>query len=523
MPYTNTRDTLGDQTTLDGLVAHTLTELKEEGNTTLGSYALYSNTGLQTVEMPGLSSSAPGASAFAGCSALVSAAFPNLKSFGQYMFQSCIALTSVSAPEATSGAACAFSGCTSLTSVAFPKMTTLGQSMFYGCTKLASFSFSSGMTTIAAAAFYNCASLTSVSMSGIKTIGSSAFNGCSRLASVAFPAATTVSRSAFYNAPITTLTLTSVTSIQSNITNMAAVVDFSSKLSVVASAFAGDGNLIALILRNASQCTLANVNALTSTPIAGGYGYIYVPEDLVDTYKSASNWVTYASRIYSVGAYPRPIGTITDTWSEIMAAEANGTYTTKYSVGDTKAIDINGSTVVMQIVAMDADTLADDTGNAKITWMCLGLPYTQNMNATSTNADGWASSAMRTWLISDVFANIESDVKSCIKTVHKTYYDKTSNSTMTSDDDIWIPSLREMFGSSQSGAETSGCDYTSFFAAAADKIKKTGSFSLGSASSWWLRSATSHHTTHFWYVYTIGTASNTTANFTYGVAFGFCT
>ena len=42
---------------------------------------------------------------------------------------------------------------------------------------------------------------------------------------------------------------------------------------------------------------MSNINMLQSTPIANGTGYVYVPDDMVDTYKSATNWSTYASQI----------------------------------------------------------------------------------------------------------------------------------------------------------------------------------------------------------------------------------
>ena len=43
--------------------------------------------------------------------------------------------------------------------------------------------------------------------------------------------------------------------------------------------------------------TLSNVNAFQNTPIASGTGYIYVADNLVSTYKSATNWSAYASQI----------------------------------------------------------------------------------------------------------------------------------------------------------------------------------------------------------------------------------
>ncbi len=62
--------------------------------------------------------------------------------------------------------------------------------------------------------------------------------------------------------------------------------------------------------------------------------------------------------------------TIEDSWEEIIANVDNGTYASKYSVGDTKLIDLGEEgTVAMQIVAFDMDNLADGSGKAPVTWI----------------------------------------------------------------------------------------------------------------------------------------------------------
>ena len=49
---------------------------------------------------------------------------------------------------------------------------------------------------------------------------------------------------------------------------------------------------------------LVNKNALQNTMIANGTGYIYVPAELVETYKTTSNWETYADQIRAIEDYP---------------------------------------------------------------------------------------------------------------------------------------------------------------------------------------------------------------------------
>jgi hypothetical protein len=58
-------------------------------------------------------------------------------------------------------------------------------------------------------------------------------------------------------------------------------------------------------LAGSSVVTLSNVTAFANTPISasshlGTFGSIYVPASLVDAYKSATNWVTYAARITAI-------------------------------------------------------------------------------------------------------------------------------------------------------------------------------------------------------------------------------
>lgn len=74
--------------------------------------------------------------------------------------------------------------------------------------------------------------------------------------------------------------------------------------------------------------------------------------------------------------------TITDSWEEILAAVEDGTYKTKYQVGDTKILDVGSAgNVCMQIAAFDADTLADGTGKAPISWISEQLlPMSCRMN-----------------------------------------------------------------------------------------------------------------------------------------------
>ena len=53
----------------------------------------------------------------------------------------------------------------------------------------------------------------------------------------------------------------------------------------------------------AGVVTLASANAFGNSGITATTGDIYVPDALVDTYKTATNWSTFANRIQPLSAY----------------------------------------------------------------------------------------------------------------------------------------------------------------------------------------------------------------------------
>ena len=122
------------------------------------------------------------------------------------------------------------------------------------------------------------------------SIGSTAFNGCSALTTADFPAATSIGQNAFYGCSALT------------------TVNFPVATSIGDSAFQLCSALTTLILRSATMATLSSTMALNKTPIASGTGYIYVPAALVDSYKAASNWSTYANQIRAIEDYPEICG-----------------------------------------------------------------------------------------------------------------------------------------------------------------------------------------------------------------------
>lgn len=149
----------------------------------------------------------------------------------------------------------------------------------------------SRVTSIGLYAFREMTSLLSVNFPNVTDIGTYAFWYSSNLQSCSFPNARGIGTGAFQNCrALTTL-------------------DFPVATSVGNQTFSGCSGLTALILRNESAvCSLSGTNSFTDTPVASGTGYIYVPRALVDSYKVAANWSTYANQIRAIEDYPEICG-----------------------------------------------------------------------------------------------------------------------------------------------------------------------------------------------------------------------
>lgn len=190
----------------------------------------------------------------------ISGAYANdrITTVGKNAFFACLHLELVDFPNVTSVNNNAFTSCNGLTTVSAPKLTTIGQESFSYTTRLAEHTFAL-----------------------VTTIGTGAFKGCGA-PTLIFPLLAEISTEGFRSSTVTRL-------------------DFGACTSISRTSFTDAKNLETLIIRTASVCTIAEASvALRGTKIAAGTGYIYVPDDLVDDYKAATNWATYAAQIKAI-------------------------------------------------------------------------------------------------------------------------------------------------------------------------------------------------------------------------------
>ena len=132
----------------------------------------------------------------------------------------------------------AFNSCTNLSLTKLPdNLVSIGSGAFYYCRNLALSELPEKITEIDNNSFNGCYNITQLNCKGnIKQINIGAFKGCKNLTKFMMPNITTVPK-------------------------------------------------------------LVNISAFEDTPIANGTGYTYVPDDLVESFKIAINWSTYANQI----------------------------------------------------------------------------------------------------------------------------------------------------------------------------------------------------------------------------------
>ena len=161
------------------------------------------------------------------------------------------------------------------------RITRIGPSVFRDCSIIQSF-VGDNIVTLEERAFYTCARLTTVSFPKATLLRDYAMYGCKVLVNVYLPLTETVRGSAF----------------QGDV--KLSKLDFPSLTTIYGQHVFQNTNLKTLILRAPTVVTLGNTNSFMTTPVAEGTGYVYVPADLVESYKTATNWSTYANQIRSI-------------------------------------------------------------------------------------------------------------------------------------------------------------------------------------------------------------------------------
>ena len=280
-----------------------------------------------------------------------------------------------------------------------------------------------------------------------------------------------------------------------------------------------------------STVTNGTPNSIPTAPErTGGTDYTYVHVGW-STEANATNTVsleniTDSMTVYAVYEKKMTGDTINDGWSTIVASTKDGTYKTKYSVGDLKTVDLGTQGLhQMQLVAFDADDKADGSGKAPMTWVMKDLLKTNHrMNPSKVDGQegtgtlgGYDKTEMKSYLTETILPLFPADIRNNIVPVtkHQKAYDASGTAFQESTTEtLWIPGNKEIFNSTSYDAD--GSSYSDVFKDQTSRIKKRN----GSALSWWLRSASD--ATGFGGVGSSGSDSYSDAGISRGVCPGFC-
>lgn len=171
------------------------------------------------------------------------------------------------------------------------RITNVWEYSFYQHSALVSVDLPN-VTNIGQYAFYKSVNLESVNFPNLITLGTQSLRMCTALKSVNFP---------YITGTLWSYMLDGCTSLER--------ADFGQLDAVGSNSMNGCSSLHTVILRRTNKiASLQGTTALRGTLIEAGTGYVYVPRDLVDSYKVASNWTTYADQIRAIEDYPEITG-----------------------------------------------------------------------------------------------------------------------------------------------------------------------------------------------------------------------
>lgn len=136
------------------------------------------------------------------------------------------------------------------------------------------------VVSVESSTFLNCAELEELELPNLRSVPISMCQNCTKLKRIVLPNLTGgVGTSAFHTC------------------RNLEYADIGTATSLGAAGFYMCASLVTLIIRSNAFIPMANSNAIYGSGIGNKAGYVYVPDNLVEQYKTAANWSTYASQI----------------------------------------------------------------------------------------------------------------------------------------------------------------------------------------------------------------------------------
>lgn len=219
-----------------------------------------------------------------------------------------------------------------------------------------------------------------------------------------------------------------------------------------------------------------------------------------------------------------------DSWDTIVSAVQAGS-TENYHVGDTKEVDM-GTFGTHTIRVANTSTPAEcSTAGFSQTACGFVLEFADiiaahNMNSTNTNVGGWPASEMRTYVNSDIYNALPSELKNgIIDTTVVSGHERSVSTNYTTTDKLYLLSTKEVWGK-EGTSNVINYDTTDAYTRQLDYYKAQGVTTSNYSGakkngSWLLRAAYSTSSYRFYFVNTSGYWSYINATNSTGVAPAF--
>ena len=229
----------------------------------------------------------------------------------------------------------------------------------------------------------------------------------------------------------------------------------------------------------------------------------------------------------------------TDSWSTIIANVKAG-YGSDYAVGSTKEVDLGTTYGTHTLRVANTSTPSECSGTGFSQTACgfvlefADIITNNKMNDTNTNAGGWPSTSMRTFVNNDIYNALSDEIKNAIiDTTVVSGFGPDDTANFTSTDKLYLLAPGEVY-SDWKTITINGeplYDTAKNLTRTLDYYKNLGVTTINSSgagkkngtydSYWWLRTATAITGSYFYDVSNNGDWSNYDANYTGGAAPAF--
>ena len=200
---------------------------------------------------------------------------------------------------------------------------------------------------------------------------------------------------------------------------------------------------------------------------------------------------------------PEPVSFNEDSWSTVAANVKVGN-TDKYSIGDTKQVDLGDLGTHIVRIANKSKCTNGETSETACGFVVEFADVITNhlVNNTNTNVGGWKDSEMRTYVNGTIYNALPSELQNVISStkVISGHGSTSEEINFQTRDKLYLLSMKEIYGEVTSDllvSETKQLDYYKNIGASLTNYSNISKKIGTNDSWWWLRSAVSTSNSNF--------------------------